>query len=1093
MRKATPARQLGWGMKDGVLPGCFLLVLALATYCHGQVAGSAFSSAPEANIPGTATDPSSGIAALDDDGETAPLAKWQGLPVREISFEGVSPDRLQPLAGHLAQVVGAPLDRENVAQSLRTLFATGLFDTVAANVTRQGDGVKLVFHGSPREFIGTVSVNGARGATINAQLQAASRLTAGTRFTQARLENATERMRQTLADNGFNEPVIAYKLTRHSVEQLVDIAFEVTSGVQSRVGDVAVSGDSGMTLDQFRRDARLKAGAKVDHDTNNRALSGVLKRYQKQDRLEADVKLESQSYNPEAKKSNFSFSANRGPVVKMSIEGAKISGERLKRLVPIFEEGTVDEDLLNEGDRRLRDYFQRMGYFDVKVEHKEEHPESGTVTISYSVTMGERRRVEKVSVSGNHYFNPKTLEELLSVHAADHLDRHGTYSQALVTADVSALQAVYQNNGFSKVKVTPETLIGGNVVSAPGQGTVRSSAEPISVVYHIDEGQQQRVGELRLDGVVNSDQNKLLALMNTSPGQLFSPQNLAGDRDALLTDYLSRGFDQVQIEVDEQTESADPSKMDVVFQIHEGQQIFVRKVLLSGLHYTRPETVAKAITLHPGDPLNLTALAQTQRNLYEFALFSEVDTAVQNNAGEEPYKTVLVQTTEARRWTLTYGLGFEAQTGTPQNNCAGIATTGAPCSPNGKTGISPRVLGILTRNNLFGREQSASIQGTYGLLEQNINMLYQSPHFLGNRDLAFTFSGGYASSQNVTTYVSSKLETGVRWTEHFSKPGSFFSKANTFVYEFDFRRVKVAAETLQVGPSEIEALSTAVRVAGPSITWIRDTRDSPLDSHRGTYTSFQNFLSNGIFGAQAEFNRLDVSNSSYYGFNRNRFVLARNTRYGQERAYGSGSARLLPLPERLYAGGPISHRGFPVNAAGPRDPETGFPIGGAGALINSTEARLPPPMLPFFGDTLSFVLFHDMGNVFTNAGDAWASALRIHQPDRDACKVLSPPTLQPPPLPPIPPSPTGPITSTGQQGQCSFNYFSHAVGLGLRYHTPVGPIRLDFSYNLNPPIYPININYSIGYSPTTPLGPYSNQHVSQASHFNFFFSFGQTF
>jgi outer membrane protein assembly complex protein YaeT len=1068
------------------MSGCLFLLLTTGTNCRGQAVGFVSSGEPAEHFVGTTVDSqgSSGAAAVNDDSDPVPLTKWQGLPVREISFEGVSEERLKPLPDHLPQAVGAPLNRETVADSLRQLYATGLFDTVEANVTRLDDGVKLVFRGTPREFIGTVNVDGAKGATTNAQLQAASRLTAGTRFTQTRLEAATVRMRQTLADNGFNEPVITYKLTRHPGELLVDIAFEVVSGVQSRVGDVAVSGDSGMTVDQFRRDARLKAGTKVDHDTNNRALSGVLKRYQKQDRLEADVKLLSQAYSPETKRSNFSFSANRGPVVKLSVEGAKIGGDRLKRLVPVFEEGTVDEDLLNEGDRRLRDYFQRLGYFDVKVGHKEQNPGGGTVDITYTIALGERRRVEKVSVDGNQYFKAKTLEELLSVHAADHLDRHGTYSQALVTSDVNALEGVYQSNGFSKVKVIPETLIGGNVVSAPGQGTVRSSTEPISVVYHIEEGQQQRVGELRLDGVVNSDQSKLLALLNTSPGQLFSPQNLAGDRDALLTDYLSRGFDQVQIEVEEQTEVADPAKIDVVFQIHEGQQIFVRKVLVSGLHYTRPETVGKRITVHPGDPLNQTALAQTQRNLYELALFSEVDTAVQNTAGEESYKTVLLQTTEARRWTVTYGLGFEAQTGTPQNNCRGIETTGAPCSPNGKTGISPRVLGIVTRNNLFGREQSASIQGTYGLLEQNINLLYQSPHFLGNRDIGFTFSGGYASSQNVTTYVSSKLETGVRWNQHFSQPGSFFSKANTFVYEFDFRRVKVAAETLQVGPSEIAALSTAVRVAGPSITWIRDTRDSPLDSHRGTYTSFQNFQSDSIFGAQAEFNRLDLTNASYYGFNKKRFVLARNTRYGQERAYGSPSARLLPLPERLYAGGPISHRGFASNAAGPRDPETGFPIGGAGALVNSTEVRLPPPILPFFGDTLSFVLFHDMGNIFTNAGDAWASALRIHQPDRDACKVLTPPDYST--NPPTPPVPTGPITSTGQQGQCSFNYFSHAAGLGMRYHTPVGPIRLDFSYNLNPPIFPINVNYSQS-------DIYANQHVGQAAHFNFFFSFGQTF
>ena len=226
---------------------------------------------------------------------------------------------------------------------------------------------------------------------------------------------------------------------------------------------------------------------------------------------------------------------------------------------------------------------------------------------------------------------------------------------------------------------------------------------------------------------------------------------------------------------------------------------------------------------------------------------------------------------------------------------------------------------------------------------------------------------------------------------------------------------------------------------------------------------------------------MDVSNSSYYGFDKGRFVLARNTRYGQERAFGDGGDELIPLPERLYAGGAVNLRGFSINAAGPRDPQTGFPIGGAGALTNSTELRLPPPTLPFVGDSVSLVIFHDMGNVFTNASDAWISALRVRQPDRGACENPQP---QKDPVTHGPPQPTGPNTSTGVQGPCSFNYFSHAPGLGLRYHTPVGPIRLDFSYNLNPPIFPVTYNYS---NPTEP------PHVGEASHFNFFFSLGQTF
>ena len=1085
----------GWGKKNfaaKVVWRGVLLPAALVFWICGGIAGWSQNAAQAPASP--AANPAAVLNPAPLQPTQAPLepdagsiAQWIGLPVRRISIEGVAANRLAPLGGHLAQAEGTPLSPEDLKKSLRQLFATGLWETIEVQGSRLEDGVALVFRGTPRTFIGTVSVDGAKGATVNTQLQRASQLAPGTRFTQAKLAQALEQMRLALAQNGFHEPVITQALTPNSGEQLVDIAFHIASGPQARVGTVQVAGDSGMSVDEFRHYAHLRTGARVDHDTANRALTGVLKHYQRQERLEAEIKLESEQYDTGAKKSNFHFSASRGPQVKVLVEGAGIGQERIKHVIPIFEEGTVDDDLLNEGNRRLRDYYQRQGYFDVKVDHEQNDPSSGQVVILYKVLLGPRRRVDRVSIAGKHYFDTATLKEMLSVHAADTLDRHGAYSQALVSADVSALQAVYQNNGFSKVKITPETstpetaLADNNAPENSPRPPRTAITAPLSVVYRIEEGQQMHVGTVRIEGLEHVDAASLTPLLNTTAGQLLSPQNLAGDRDALLTDLMSRGFntDQVRVEVTQQIETADPSKVDVVFHITEGQQIFVRNVLLTGLNYTRPDTVARAITLHAGDTLNETALMDTQRNLYEFALFNEVDTAVENPLGAEPWKTVLLQAVEARRWALTYGFGFEAQTGTPQYNCGGIIASGATCNPQGKTGVSPRVIADITRNNLFGREQSASLQGTYGLLEQKIDLLFQNPHFEGNRNFGLTFSGGYANSLDVTTYVASRLQAGMRWTEHFNSPASVLSKASTFIYEFDFRRVKVEASSLQVAPGEIALLSRAVRVAGPALTWIRDTRDSPLDAHRGTYTSFQEFLSDKSFGAQVGFNRLDVSNSSYYSFDKGRFVLARNTRYGQERAFGTPGEKLIPLPERLYAGGATSLRGFSINAAGPRDPETGYPIGGAGALINSTELRLPPATLPWLGDSVSLVLFHDMGNVFTNASDAWASALRTRQPDRDNCKVL-PASITPPP------TPGGPTTSTGPQGICSFNYFSHAPGAGLRYHTPAGPIRFDFSYNLNPPIFPVVYDYSLS-------NPLSNMHVGEASHFNFFFSLGQTF
>src|ERR1019366_4425281 len=119
----------------------------------------------------------------------------------------------------------------------------------------------------------------------------------------------------------------------------------------------------------------------------------------------------------------------------------------------------------------------------------------------------------------------------------------------------------------------------------------------------------------------------------------------------------------------------------------------------------------------------------------------------------------------------------------------------------------------------------------------------------GNRNFGLAVSGGYANSLDVTTYVASRLETGMRWTEHFNSPGSAISKANTLVYEFNFRRVKVQANSLQVFPDEIAELSTAVRVAGPSLTWSSYTLDPPFDPRRVPYSSFHDFHPNKANGA----------------------------------------------------------------------------------------------------------------------------------------------------------------------------------------------------------------------------------------------------
>ncbi|HEX4005404.1 MAG TPA: POTRA domain-containing protein [Acidobacteriaceae bacterium] len=1010
------------------------------------------------------------------------LRGWAGLEVLEIRYAGVTRDNLDPLPDRLEQQPNTPLDPVKVRDSLRRLFATGLYQTIAVDGQRQGDGVILTYSGKPTVFLGRVLVRGVKNNQLTNQLNYSTRLTPGTPFTQQKIDHATDLLLQAMQENGYYQGSVVHHTKMDPAHAQEDVQFNVTTGAPARVGDVAVQGDSGLALPDFRKRAKLKAGSKVNRDTVSRALADIRKHYQKEQRLEPNVRLTSKHYQAPVNHLNFNFQDDRGPVVKVVVEGAKLSKGKIKSLVPIYAEGALDEDLINSGSKRIRDYLQRAGYFDAKVTYLTDR-QTGLTRVTYDVHPGPRDRIQSVAVSGNRYFGNWTLMQRLGVQPSSLFVPHGMYSLALQQADANTITALYQNNGFTNVKVTPEVRDRGI--------NPKNHERILAVTYRIEEGVQQKVGLYQIEGVTAAQQKDLQNTLRLESGQPYSGNNLAADRDAIVSYFLDHGYDQAKVTVRQAPSAHDPNLIDVHVAVTPGDQIFIRNVLISGLHYTRPGTVKHQILVAPGQPLDQSKLLDTQRQLYNLTLFNQVNTDVQNPGGDELRKNVLLQFDEARRWDVIYGVGLQAQTGTPSTNCPnavsliqlGINPATYSCSPNGHIGASALVQLDVSRINLFGRNQTITFRSEYGTLEQQITAQYTTPRFLNHRTLDFSSDVGYINAQNVITFASSTEEGDIRVTHH---PDLI----NTLIYQLSYRRVKVDPNTIQVAPNLIPLLSEPVRVGGPELTWIRDTRrPEPLDAQSGMYNSIQEFASDNAFlTSQANFNHFDWTNSTYYTLGRHKnFVLARNTRFGQERVFGEARFESIPLPERLYAGGPESLRGFPLNAAGPRDSLTGFPIGGAGVFVNQAELRLPNPQLPYFGKSLGFVLFHDMGNVFNNSSDIWPAALRIKQPHSYTC--TAPQYLNVKAQEAVSRS-----SSTNPTGTCDFNDFSHSVGIGARYHTPIGPIRFDTSYNLNPPVYPVLITY--GTPGTENVTCYPNQPTecySRSGHFNFFFSIGQAF
>ena len=1036
------------------------------------VPGSAAAGKGTVPVEGDGSAASSTVLSKAQATVPSGVNRLRGVVIDKIQFEGVTFGTTDTLPQELPLKAGDKLDPAKVRESMQRLFASGMYRDISVEGQRSANGVTLIFVGTARFYVGRVTIEGVKSESLTSLLEYSTNLQPGVAFSEAALAAGTDGIRQSLANSGYYQPVITVKTDRDVPNSQVNAVYTVNIGPLARIGQVTVEGtDPGITLQQFRKKGKLKQNAKVGRDTTSNALTRLRAQYQKKDKLEATTTLQKSTYNPARKQLDYDFHANQGPTVKVLIDGVKVSKSRLHLLVPIYEEGTIDNDLLNEGSFNIKDFLFQEGYFDAVVLVKVEGEGTPNESVIYSVDKGAKHRVRSVTIKGNKYFGSELLKERMQVQKADAYQRSGRYSPQLMKADVSSILGLYRANGFSAATIATSTK---DVDEAKGK---ELKIGEIDVLVTITEGAQQKFGTVVLNGVGDSRVKEVQGLMNSQQGQPFSLISLSGDRDAILGYYLSRGFEEAKIEVRQAIDKNDATRTNVTLDVTEGQEIFIKRVLTSGINHVRPSVIGDQVKVHEGDPLDQSALLETQRNLYNLALFNEVVSTVQNPAGDAPRKNVLLQLTEARRWDVTYGFGFEAETGTPvQGQISTASKIQLGLDPNaqygqqGRTGVSPRVSLDVSRINLRGTDESLTLHTTYGLLERVATLTFNNPHLFGKKQFSNAISGGYSNVQNISTFSASTLQFDYRITEKFKR-------TDTFIYNFEYRRVAVDPNSLQVSANLIPLLSEPVRVAGPGITWFHDKRQpSPLDATKGSYTSVQDFFASSKFGSQTDFNRTDITNSTYYQFGKKKYVFARSTRLGFERAFGANpnagnaecagvllstnaSCNSVPLPERLYAGGATSHRGFAINGAGPRDLQTGYPVGGSAVFVNTFELRLPAPTLPYVGESVSFVIFHDMGNVFQNVNDMFPSFTRFHQPNQQTCANVS-----------------------GSIGTCDFNYFSHAVGLGARYKTPVGPIRVDFSYNLNPPVYPViyDFNGSLPYE-------------GQAGHFNFFFSIGQAF
>ena len=945
---------------------------------------------------------------------------------------------------------GNVLSQEQVARTIDQLYSTGYYTDIQVDAQPSGDGVVIRILTQLNRFVGHIDLEGKITAPPNeGQIRSLTQLNLGTLFDPAVLITAKKSIEDLLRSNGFQESTVTLSTEKEPDTQETNVTITVHEGKRARYSKPVIQGDTKLSDRTIIRATGWRYPVihiwkqVTDAGTRN-GLDNIQKKYQSKDRLTASVDLKGMAYDSKRRRLQPTLDINAGPKIEVKTLEAKVSKRKLARYIPIYQEGAVDQDLLVEGATNLRNYFQSQGYPDVDVTFRELPPENDKQTIQYSIAKGQRQKLAHIEIVGNKYFRTETIRERILLEPSSFQFRRGRYSEAYRKRDEETIENLYRANGFRDVHVTSKV-----------DDNYKGKANQLSVTFTVKEGPQWFVANLYISGVNDTARAAIQNRLSSGEGQPYSDLNVATDRNAILTYYYESGYRKAAFQFSS-TPSSVPNRVDLHYVLVPGPQDFVRDVLITGLTHTRLNLVEKNIAVEAGNPLSPVDLSTSQQKLYNLGIFAQVNSAIEDPDGSQAHKYVLYDFDEAKRYTVNVGIGAEVAKFGPTTSTRSLS------SPTGSQGFSPRVSLDVSRINLFGLGHTVSLRTRVSNLQQRAAITYLAPSLgdVQGRDL--TVSTLYDVSRDVLTFTSRRQEASVQLSDRLSKP-------TTAYIRFAYRRVSTS--NVVIPTLLVPQLLQPVRIGILSGNVVQDRRDNPADAHRGIYNTVDAGLASKAFGSQRTFTRFLVRNATYTPIGK-KLVFARQIEFGLIKPFSIPKnlteTDVIPLPERFFGGGSISHRGFPENQAGPRDigtpaapgapatQPTGFPLGGDAILFSNVEIRFP-----LMGDNIGGVLFEDAGNVYSRF-----SKISFRSRQRN---------LQ------------------------DFDYMVHAVGFGIRYKTPIGPVRVDLAYTINPPSFvgfKGTINDLLNCTPTQPGQPATNpcQSVRQnTGHFQFFFSIGQTF
>jgi outer membrane protein insertion porin family len=521
----------------------------------------------------------------------------------------------------------------------------------------------------------------------------------------------------------------------------------------------------------------------------------------------------------------------------------------------------------------------------------------------------------------------------------------------------------------------------------------------LTVDFPITEGPQTLVSSVTVEGAEQARAE--LPELTLKPGAPLNPQLERTDILDLQSFYADRGNAEVQVRLREDV-SPDKKSAKVTYVVAEGPKIKIDEVVVRGNTYTNASVVLRQSQLERGNPFSYTSILEAQRNLYRMGIFERVEVQHEQTGTSVSDRNVVISVTEGKDLTVGGALGFSM----------GIDRTvsGSRFSLIGEVTVQHR--------NLFGTGRYLGLQLVESQNgERNEHVLSYREPFVGPYDVPVQFSlfqndelrrGAEVNEKGFSMEATRVVFERTRWSLRYEYRLSDCTPHGHDVCALLKEGILTPGFDRTIGKINISSLT-------PTFFW--DERDDPVNTTRGFFTSASVRAAFPFVRADAKFLK-EFTTAAWYKPLTSRSTFVVSGRVGLIQPLGNP----VPLTEKFTAGGDSSHRAYGLDLLGTIcDPEdTGCrptlvvldgkvaPIGGNSELIANAEYRFP------IFSAVSGALFVDAGNTFADS-------------------------------------------------TVKFGDLRYGVGTGVRYLSPVGPLRLDFGYKLKRQITGTDANGKVSY------------------------------